>query len=193
MKNWNKNGIVCRVIEPRRQLAQSLFLWRYERIIDIIPSIFFQSTVFPGYSYFLTRSEGILAYARATFLPFPNCSVCFTRKLISEIPAYRTCDLMISKYTDNLTFPSFYLTINRLTLPCMQLSENSCPFASLKCSYRTGCGSTLQSYVIECNDLIMNKTDQCTERCKNTLVGLTSTVEGKKLMEVIKKSTYSSL
>ena len=61
-------------------------------------------------------------------------------------------------------------------------SGNSCKFAQLKCSYRTGCGSTLQSFIIECDKLIHNKTNLCTERCKNTLVGLTSTIEGQKLM-----------
>jgi len=61
-------------------------------------------------------------------------------------------------------------------------SKNSCRFAQLKCSYRSGCGSTLQSFIIECDGLIHNKTDQCSNRCKNTLVGLTSTIEGQKLM-----------
>ena len=35
---------------------------------------------------------------------------------------------------------------------------------------------------IECDSLIHNKTEICTDRCKNTLVGLTSTPEGQKLM-----------
>ena len=63
-------------------------------------------------------------------------------------------------------------------------SKNSCRFAQLKCSYRTGCGSTLQSFIIECDGLIHNKTNICSEKCKNTLVGLTSTLEGQKLMTV---------
>jgi predicted nucleic acid-binding Zn ribbon protein len=58
------------------------------------------------------------------------------------------------------------------------VEENSCRFAQLKCSYRTGCGSTLQSFIIECDGLIHNKTNVCSETCKNTLVGLTSTLEG---------------
>jgi len=62
------------------------------------------------------------------------------------------------------------------------ISKNSCRFAQLKCSYRTGCGSTLQSFIIECDGLIHNKTNVCSETCKNTLVGLTSTLEGQKLM-----------
>ena len=64
------------------------------------------------------------------------------------------------------------------------ISKNSCRFAQLKCSYRTGCGSTLQSFIIECDGLIHNKTNVCSETCKNTLVGLTSTLEGQKLMTV---------
>ena len=63
-------------------------------------------------------------------------------------------------------------------------SKNSCRFAQLKCSYRTGCGATLQSFLIECDSLIHNRTNVCSNRCKNTLVGLTSTLEGQKLMSV---------
>ena len=66
----------------------------------------------------------------------------------------------------------------------LNTSKNSCRFAQLKCSYRTGCGSTLQSFIIECDGLIHNKTNICSEKCKNTLVGLTSTLEGQKLMTV---------
>ena len=65
-------------------------------------------------------------------------------------------------------------------------NENSCRFAQLMCSYRTGCGATLQSFVIECDSLIHNRTNVCSNRCKNTLVGLTSTIEGQKLMSVSK-------
>ena len=68
---------------------------------------------------------------------------------------------------------------------------DSCQFASLLCSYRSGCGNTLQSFLVECSDLTANRTDQCSEGCKNTLVGLTSTKEGKKLMEVQKQSCHS--
>lgn len=59
----------------------------------------------------------------------------------------------------------------------------TCHFASLKCNYRTGCGNALKSYLVECNDLISNKTQVCSVRCRNTLIGLTSTPEGKRLME----------
>ena len=65
----------------------------------------------------------------------------------------------------------------------------TCRFAQLKCSYRTGCGATLQSFLIECDSLIHNRTNVCSNRCKNTLVGLTSTLEGQKLMSV---SVYSN-
>ena len=72
------------------------------------------------------------------------------------------------------------------------ISKNSCRFAQLKCSYRTGCGSTLQSFIIECDGLIHNKTNVCSETCKNTLVGLTSTLEGQKLMTVSNIKIYKS-
>ena len=48
-----------------------------------------------------------------------------------------------------------------------------------------------QSFVFECDNLLKNRTDQCTDRCKNTLIGLTSTVEGRKLMNV--SLLYSNL
>jgi hypothetical protein len=50
--------------------------------------------------------------------------------------------------------------------------------------FRTGCGSALQSYLVECGDLIANRTSVCSETCKNTLVGLTSSQEGNRLMQV---------
>lgn len=40
----------------------------------------------------------------------------------------------------------------------------------------------MKSYLIECDPLIQNRTQDCTEGCKNTLIGLTSTPEGQKLM-----------
>eukprot|EP00095_Tigriopus_kingsejongensis_P004061 maker-scaffold5_size1054832-snap-gene-9.19 protein:Tk04061 transcript:maker-scaffold5_size1054832-snap-gene-9.19-mRNA-1 annotation:"growth arrest-specific protein 1 precursor" len=60
--------------------------------------------------------------------------------------------------------------------------DNGCNFVSLKCSYRTGCGTALKSYLIECDGLIRNLTQECSEGCKNTLIGLTSTLEGERLM-----------
>ena len=41
-----------------------------------------------------------------------------------------------------------------------------------------------QSFIFECDNLLKNRTAVCTDRCKNTLIGLTSTVEGRKLMNV---------
>ena len=41
----------------------------------------------------------------------------------------------------------------------------------------------LQSFVFECSGLLKNRTDECTDRCKNTLIGLTSTEEGRKMMK----------
>jgi hypothetical protein len=38
--------------------------------------------------------------------------------------------------------------------------------------------------MFECHDLISAATDVCSEGCKNTLVGLASTDEGKRLMDV---------
>ena len=43
---------------------------------------------------------------------------------------------------------------------------------------------SFQSFVFECSGLLKNRTDRCTDRCKNTLIGLTSTEEGRKMMNV---------
>ena len=83
-----------------------------------------------------------------------------------------------------ISWPLFSLINDSFFLKELVISKNSCRFAQLKCSYRTGCGSTLQSFIIECDGLIHNKTNVCSETCKNTLVGLTSTLEGQKLMTV---------
>ena len=74
------------------------------------------------------------------------------------------------------------LTLNVNNEAMENNNTSTCRFAQLKCSYRTGCGQTLQSFIIECDSLIHNQTEICTNRCKNTLVGLTSTPEGQKLM-----------
>ena len=61
---------------------------------------------------------------------------------------------------------------------------NTCRYVQLQCTYRGGCGSTLQSFAFECDDLINNRTQHCSNQCKNTLVGLMSTPEGQKLIKV---------
>ncbi|XP_027196911.1 growth arrest-specific protein 1-like isoform X3 [Dermatophagoides pteronyssinus] len=45
-----------------------------------------------------------------------------------------------------------------------------------------GCGFALQSYMMECIDLIAGRTQTCESRCKHALIGLISTDEGKELM-----------
>jgi len=60
--------------------------------------------------------------------------------------------------------------------------DNSCRNVQMQCNYRSGCGSTLQSFIFECDDLINNRTNHCSTRCKNTLVGLMSTQEGQKMI-----------
>ena len=43
-------------------------------------------------------------------------------------------------------------------------AELPCQFASLQCSYRTGCGRTLKSYMLECRALIDNETEVNTKK-----------------------------
>ena len=91
--------------------------------------------------------------------------------------------ILISLFSSVLHCFEYKVTTLTSILP-QSSSPNSCRFAQLKCSYRTGCGATLQSFLIECDALIHNRTNVCSNRCKNTLVGLTSTVEGQNLMSV---------
>ena len=63
------------------------------------------------------------------------------------------------------------------------LQQPTCHQATVQCNYRAGCGSAMVAYLIECHDLVTNRTDECAEKCKNTLVGLASTDEGGKLLD----------
>lgn len=62
--------------------------------------------------------------------------------------------------------------------------EVSCDVAQMKCAYRAGCGLALKHYGLACLDLAEGKTKQCSSICKNSLIALLSTQEGKRMMKV---------
>ncbi|CAH0552205.1 unnamed protein product [Brassicogethes aeneus] len=59
-----------------------------------------------------------------------------------------------------------------------------CEEARLKCAYRKGCGTALQNYLMMCSSVLDNpEPSRCPEVCQYSLIALTSTEEGKNLME----------
>lgn len=59
-----------------------------------------------------------------------------------------------------------------------------CQEAQLRCAYRSGCGAALENYELMCNDVMAEPNARCTKGCEYALIALTSTVEGKDLMNV---------
>ncbi|KAK7584302.1 hypothetical protein V9T40_005265 [Parthenolecanium corni] len=60
-----------------------------------------------------------------------------------------------------------------------------CESANQQCSFRTGCSMALQEYVRSCSIMLHRSPDSsviCPEVCKNALIALTSTDEGRDLM-----------
>ncbi|XP_024081784.1 growth arrest-specific protein 1-like [Cimex lectularius] len=58
-----------------------------------------------------------------------------------------------------------------------------CEEARLKCALRDGCGTALQGYFLSCSELHKSRQlTSCPEDCLNSLIALTSTHEGKQLM-----------
>lgn len=60
---------------------------------------------------------------------------------------------------------------------------DSCEVSNIKCALRTGCGMALQKYMLDCADLINGHTDGCDSHCRDSLLILTSTSEGRALMD----------
>ncbi|KAK9886579.1 hypothetical protein WA026_017508 [Henosepilachna vigintioctopunctata] len=60
----------------------------------------------------------------------------------------------------------------------------SCEEARMKCAYRVGCGRALQNYAMDCSIVLQGAPPKhCPELCRHSLIALTSTDEGKNLME----------
>ncbi|KAG7301417.1 hypothetical protein JYU34_014364 [Plutella xylostella] len=68
----------------------------------------------------------------------------------------------------------------------------ACTEARLRCSYRQGCGTALNNYLMLCSDVMSEPTDQCPEPCQHALIALTSTEEGKELMNCKCEDAYCS-
>ena len=62
----------------------------------------------------------------------------------------------------------------------------SCNEARTRCAYRTGCGAALGNYMMMCEAVLTEPTESsvCPRECGNALIALTSTEEGKELMNV---------
>lgn len=60
-----------------------------------------------------------------------------------------------------------------------------CEEARIKCAFRMGCGTALQNYVVGCSGVLQGAyPTHCPEICHHSLIALTSTDEGKALMNV---------
>lgn len=59
-----------------------------------------------------------------------------------------------------------------------------CDDARMRCAYRTGCGRALTHYLTRCASVLQGDISDCPEFCQHALIGLTSTDEGKELMNV---------
>lgn len=52
----------------------------------------------------------------------------------------------------------------------------------MRCVYRTGCGAALGNYMMMCDGVLAEPTSTCPKECGHALIALTSTEEGKELM-----------
>lgn len=58
-----------------------------------------------------------------------------------------------------------------------------CGEARTRCAYRTGCGTALSNYMFFCDAVLSDPGSSCSEMCGHALIALTSTEEGKELMD----------
>lgn len=63
-------------------------------------------------------------------------------------------------------------------------AATSCEEARMRCAYRSGCGAALNNYMMLCNDVLAQPSNYCPKECEHALIALTSTEEGKELMNV---------
>lgn len=65
-------------------------------------------------------------------------------------------------------------------------TSTSCDDARMKCVYRVGCSTALRNYMIDCSSVLHAEPPltHCPEACQLALITLTSTDEGKQLMNV---------
>lgn len=66
-----------------------------------------------------------------------------------------------------------------------------CEEARMKCAYRVGCGTALQNYMVGCSGVLQGPPpSHCPEICQHSLISLTSTEEGKELMNCECSDSY---
>lgn len=63
-------------------------------------------------------------------------------------------------------------------------SGTPCEQARMRCAYRTGCGAALSNYMYLCDEVLSKPATVCPKACEHALIALTSTEEGKELMNV---------
>lgn len=59
-----------------------------------------------------------------------------------------------------------------------------CEDLRLRCAFADGCGVALHNYFLKCDKMLQTEPTSCPDSCLYALVALTSTVEGKSMMEV---------
>ncbi|XP_045777251.1 growth arrest-specific protein 1-like [Maniola jurtina] len=65
---------------------------------------------------------------------------------------------------------------------CVGAGGTPCEEARMRCAYRTGCGAALNNYMYLCNEVLTKPASSCPNECGHALIALTSTEEGKELM-----------
>ncbi|KOB69073.1 putative Growth arrest-specific protein 1 [Operophtera brumata] len=70
------------------------------------------------------------------------------------------------------------------TTPCVQ--------ARTRCAYRTGCGAALSNYMMMCDAVLSEPASYCPKECSHALIALTSTEEGKELMNSLSSCRRNS-
>ncbi|XP_068620272.1 growth arrest-specific protein 1-like [Battus philenor] len=69
-----------------------------------------------------------------------------------------------------------------LTVAVLGADATPCTEARTRCAYRTGCGYALNNYMFLCSDVLSEPISVCPKPCEHALIALTSTEEGKELM-----------
>lgn len=60
----------------------------------------------------------------------------------------------------------------------------TCEDVRLRCAFGTGCSLALHNYFIKCDRILQTNPTTCPETCLYSLVALTSTDDGKRLLDV---------
>lgn len=71
-----------------------------------------------------------------------------------------------------------------LLLPLLAVNATPCNEARTRCAYRTGCGTGLNNYMLLCSEVLSKPMGYCPKECEHALIALTSTEEGKELINV---------